>query len=148
MSDLRNERSKLRKAEYDEFLEDTKGLIGKCFVCCEQVGIFALNHYVMITGYPKLETSRVSTDFNRYQFPSIQFYLGSTYYPCSIEDDLRTEDVFFYGTFFTGDLPPEYRYGAKHLTEKKYVEIPAKEFNGMMSRRFAEFRKKISDIQG
>lgn len=145
MTDLRDERTKLIRQEYEEVLKDLKPLINKCFVRKRLTPDGnTISHYCCITGYPELEATRTSIMFNRYQLPAIHFYVTSySCYPFSLVNDRQTDDVFFFDTVNLRELPTQYNGSLKNLSGESWTEVTRDEFSDAAERRYRQFIQKI-----
>ena len=120
-------------------------MVGKCFRKVTYDGpIGKVWKYMVIVGLPEIETTKFGVTFNPYYLPAINFRLAEDFiYPFENSDSGDEDDVFFYDSVFTGNLPNEYKLGANPTEKEDYVEITKEQFIDAARDRFDEFLEKL-----
>ena len=116
IAELERKRNALLKADEENFLEDAKKHIGRCFRINNQI-------YAKVLGVPVKDWR---TGLNRYQFPAI-----------FVTPDVN--DVpFYYDTLFSG------AWGVgNNINRTKYKEISQKIFDTIFEKCLNEFKEKV-----
>lgn len=120
-------------------------MIGKCFRKVTYDGSLGkVWKYTVIIGLPEIETNRFGVTLNPYYLPAINFRLAEDFvYPFEGSNCSDEDDVFFYDSVFIGNLPSEYKRGARPTENEDYVEISKEIFMDAARVRFSEFLEEI-----
>lgn len=110
-------------------------LVRKCFR-----GTISDTHYFMFTDVPQETMCRGGVSFNPYCMPAVHFFYSKDKV---IPFDTDDEAIFWFESVFLGELPPEFRLGAKSPFGVMWEPCSTEEFCTAFEGRVSQFRKKF-----